>query len=261
MKLMDKYKKLYTEGDWYDENYKLLGSDWLLNSLDKLNLKKNYILINLSANKGFYERDVFKIHKNIFNPIYYIGDLYVDYKEITDKINDERFYYLERNDATERSIIDVTGDVIIDTKGALWHTIDAASWPVKCIKIKLKKLLTNYYNMMRNDDSVLLIDCYEVNTFKYIYHILVKKSRKKYFQEKSTYTYLRYFFGNRRVNKYIEKLNIRSCNEMHPLGKLYDTAIIDRKNLKYLIDEIDKIPNIIIKYKIKRIIPKIKEIL
>ena len=72
----DEIKSLYTEKHWYINTYNSLGSEWLINSLNRLNLPKGYVFVNLSANAGYYERDAYLVHKEEYNPRYYIGDLY-----------------------------------------------------------------------------------------------------------------------------------------------------------------------------------------
>ena len=92
--------------------------------MGKLNLD-NYTLVNLSANRGYYEWDAYNSHKS-YNPTYYLGDIIAE--DLKDKKGegDESFHYLEGNtDATkfDTSNLKEKADVIVDCKGALWHQL------------------------------------------------------------------------------------------------------------------------------------------
>lgn len=63
-----KKKNIYTNKFWYLNTYKSLGSHWLQESIEKLPLnRENYVLVNLSANAGYYEKEVYENHFKKFN--------------------------------------------------------------------------------------------------------------------------------------------------------------------------------------------------
>ena len=161
--------------------------------MGKLNLD-NYTLVNLSANRGYYEWDAYNSHKS-YNPTYYLGDIIAE--DLKDKKGegDESFHYLEGNtDATkfDTSNLKEKADVIVDCKGALWHQL------LEYDKNGITNLLSVYINLL-NDDGILLIDCYTESLIEMIHNLHTWKEKKyntrknitvSCFGENSTYFFL-----------------------------------------------------------------------
>ena len=204
------YKSFYTKKYWYENTYNSLGSEWLIGSLNKLSeLGKlnldNYTLVNLSANRGYYEWDAYNSHKS-YNPTYYLGDIIAE--DLKDKKGegDESFHYLEGNtDATkfDTSNLKEKADVIVDCKGALWHQL------LECDKNGITNLLSVYINLL-NDDGILLIDCYTESLIETIHNLHTWKEEKyntrknitvSCFGERSTYFFLYQLYGPDFINE------------------------------------------------------------
>lgn len=237
-----KKKSFYENSFWYLNTYKSLGSEWLIKSIESLKPPKKYVLVNLSANAGYYERDVYNEHFNQYAPIYYVGD--IEASKLKDKklgsFNQFNYIQGDNNAITmDVSIIPNKADILLDCKGALWHTIVNK----KSSKEQLIKLLENYSNLL-NDSGVLLIDYYKLNYVKYFYQNLkwtFKRYNKKQtfidcFGELSTYFYLVNLYGRKDIATLLKPLNVKKEIPYFPLSKGMDTAYISKKNLNKLIE-------------------------
>lgn len=248
-----KKKSFYETSYWYINTYNSLGSSWLIKSIEKLDLKKNYIFINLSANSGRYEKDVYNMHFDQYYPTYYIGDKEASKLKDEKEKSYEHFYYIQGdNDAVTMDIstIPVKADILLDCKGALWHTVvDKKSGKER--KVQLLQLLENYSNLLK-DTGVLLIDCYKGDFFVSFCHDIewTMKGLKKrlgkvtHFGELSTYSYLVDLYGGTNINGLLEPLNIKQKIPEYPLSEIMDTAYISKDNLKKLIEKTKKMPNL-----------------
>lgn len=237
-------ENFYEKSKWYINTYNALGCNWIISSIEKLNLKENYIFVNLSANAGYYERDAYKIHYRKYNPTYYIGDIVASKLNVVKSF--EQFNYIQgNNDAVtmDTSKIPNKADIIVDCKGALWHTlVDRKSG-----KKQLISLLENYCDLM-NDTGVLLIDFYEIEIIKFIFQKIqwkFKGNNKKItsidcFGELSTYHYLTNLCGKKGIDKL---LNTKKEITAYPLASIMDTAYISKNDLEKLIEKIEKIPS------------------
>lgn len=240
---------LYKDGFWYNNTYDSLGSDWLIDSLMKQNLRKNYVLVNLSANEGKYEEDAYKWSiSNNFLPKYYIGDL-IGLDLYKNKKDYKRFIFLH----CDKDVYDIApsyipkkADIIIDCKGAIWHSLSNKELE----KQNLIKLLTNYKDLLRTDESIILIDYYKLPYIKYLinnvkYHFSnsnYKERQIKYFGERSTYECLQDLFGKHILNELIIPLHINKYNINYPLTRHMDTAVITKDNLIELIELTNDFP-------------------
>lgn len=249
MYLLKNYKSFYTKKYWYENTYNSLGSEWLIGSLNKLSeLGKlnldNYTLVNLSANRGYYEWDAYNSHKS-YNPTYYLGDIIAE--DLKDKKGegDESFHYLEGNtDATkfDTSNLKEKADVIVDCKGALWHQL------LECDKKGITNLLSVYINLL-NDDGILLIDCY-TEGFKEMFHNLYTWKKEKYntrknitvscFGENSTYFFLYQLYGHDFIDKINDQIQL-NISSNKPLSSKMGTSYITKEGLKYLKSKNKKI--------------------
>lgn len=237
-----KKNSIYVNRFWYLNTYKSLGSHWLIKSIEKLNLKKNYVFINLSANAGYYEKDVYEKHLSQYASTYYIGD--IEASKLKDKKVDsfKQFNYIQGNNNAvnmDISIIPDKADILMDCKGALWHTIaDKQSG-----KEQLIQLLENYSKLL-NDSGVLLMDYYKTTYVKFFFQNLkwtFRRYNKKQtfincFGELSTYSYLVDLYGRKNINALLKPLNIKEEIPYYPLSKIMDTAYISKDDLDKLIE-------------------------
>ena len=242
MYLLKNYKSFYTKKYWYENTYNSLGSEWLIGSLNKLSeLGKlnldNYTLVNLSANRGYYEWDAYNSHKS-YNPTYYLGDIIAE--DLKDKKGegDESFHYLEGNtDATkfDTSNLKEKADVIVDCKGALWHQL------LECDKNGITNLLSVYINLL-NDDGILLIDCYTESLIEMIHNLHTWKKEKyntrknitvSCFGENSTYFFLYQLYGPDFINEINNPIKLNMISNK-PLSSKMGTSYITKDDLKSL---------------------------
>lgn len=121
-----KYENRLFKSFWYESIYSSLGSEWLFRSLDKLNLKDNYVFANLSANAGYYEWDAYNFHKDGFKPIFYVDDLATELKNESVK-SYANFTYLNKHEDAACVNLPTKADVILDCKGALWYCLNGNS--------------------------------------------------------------------------------------------------------------------------------------
>ena len=143
---MKKKKSIYETKYWYMNKYKSLGSNWLIKSIEALNPPNNYVFINLSANAGYYEKDVYETHLKQYDPTYYIGDMESSkLKDVkTDSFKDFHYIDGDNNAVTfDVSKIPNKADILMDCKGALWHILE------KVDKKQLIQLLENYAAMIQ----------------------------------------------------------------------------------------------------------------
>lgn len=249
MYLLKNYKSFYTKKYWYENTYNSLGSEWLIGSLNKLSeLGKlnldNYTLVNLSANRGYYEWDAYNSHKS-YNPTYYLGDIIAE--DLKDKKGegDESFHYLEGNtDATkfDTSNLKEKADVIVDCKGALWYQL------LECDKKGITNLLSVYINLL-NDDGILLIDCYTEGKSEMIHNLYTWKKERyntrknitvSCFGENSTYFFLYKLYGHDFIDKINDKIQLNISSDK-PLSPKMGTSYITKEGLKDLKSKNKKI--------------------
>lgn len=237
-----KKKSIYENSFWYLNTYKSLGSEWLIKSIEALNPKKNYVLVNLSANAGYYEMDAYNKHFNQYNPTYYVGDIKASKLKDKKVVSFNHFNYIQGDNnavTMDISFMPDKADILLDCKGALWHTMDDK----KSSKQQLIKLLENYLNLL-NNSGVLLIDYYKINYVKYFYQNLkwtFKQYNKKQtfidcFGELSTYSYLVDLYGRKTVNALLKPLNVKEKIPYFPLSKIMDTAYITKDDLGKLLE-------------------------
>lgn len=194
----------------YANIYHSLGSNWCVDALDSLGLEQNFVLVNLCADLGYYERDAY--------------------------------------DALDASEADITekfknADVIIDNKGAIWNVLCKPN-PKK----KLLKILKNYRKMMRSDKSVLLIDYYDACYLKFFCQFLTwgannvdKRFRIiKTFGEESTYMLFKDLFGKKFLDTIVTPMHINKDDKDKPLSKKFDVAYITREKLDILIKKAEE---------------------
>lgn len=238
----------YTSSYWYQNNCYSLGSQWLIRSIEKLDIKQNYVLVSLSANAGYYEKEVYEKHAGSYNPTYYIGDRSASTLKDPKVESFDQFYYIQGdNDVVtmDITIIPVKADILLDTKGALWYALQGSS----SSKEQLIQLLEQYSQLL-NNSGILLLDFYYTHPVKYYFQKLYwnyKKPNKKptilkCFGELSTYYYLVNLYGRKTINTLLKPLNIRENLPNYPLSKRMNTAYLSKNDLQYLIEITEHIP-------------------
>lgn len=235
---------------WYDYNYKFIGSEWLIQTLDEIFKDKDRItFISPSANQGRYEEDAFLAlsakYKNRLN--FVLSDLcgdeiYVDKEELKDYSN-WLLYLKGRQDAEKLEFCEEV-DVILDNKGAIWAKLNRGFLFNR--KKNTISLLKKYTEYLRDDESVLLIDCFNVNQYHFLKELrnpikyklfrgLIMNKSFSDFEEKSTYFYLNkkfeqtsYFF------ELLDPVAIKDGTQYMRLAK------ISKRNLMEFIESIEK---------------------
>lgn len=246
-------ENLYSDGMWYLNTYESLGYYWLLDSINKLIadglIENNYVLLSLSANAAFYEWETYFIHSSNYNPKYYVSDINASKLKDKKRKSQADFMYLKGdNDAAtiSNSLFLEKADIILDCKGALWYALNEYNIE------DVKKLIEKYISLLKNDNSILLIDYYKLNPIFYVIW-KIKYFYKKYneshvtfkmFGELSTYKYFKSFFGIIKTTIYLKRVKIKKYRDGYPLTKYMDTAYLTKKDLEKLSVGIDKIPRL-----------------
>lgn len=252
-----KANKIYISGCWYLNTYRALGDSWLLDSLQKLELRDDFCLANLSANAAWYENDVYEKIKETKNPWFYVGDLLAENLRDEKAKSHERFKYLEgqksASDIDTSQLDNKKMDVIVDCKGALWY----ATWLGRTKKSELIKILESYRNLLR-EDGVLLIDFYDNHNFLKSLQFeiaggLRKETSVQYFGEPSTKNHLKSVLGNRFVKEHCQKISI-ATNDNYPLSKFMGTAYMSVEDINVAIEMAKTKKIISLKYKYRRLL-------
>lgn len=239
-----RYKEYLKE--WYDYNYQNIGSDWLIHVLDKLfQDKEDITFVSLSANKGTYEEDAFyTLSEKYSGKLTFVlsdlcGDVFYDNKK-------ERLYhsnwlrYLKGSRDADNLNFRRDVDVILDNKGALWAKLNRGRLLNR--KEAAIKLLWKYTEYLKDDESILLIDCYKVkkfhflksssNIFKYrLFRGRIMNTTFHDFEEKSTFFYLtKKFKGAAQYFEFTDHEVIKAGTQSMKL------AMISRKDLIKFIE-------------------------
>ena len=186
---MEIAKTTYAKGEknehWYRVTFEHLGDQWLFDTLTYLIedgiLPKNFTLASLSANLGFYEKKAYDELKKLGYDIeFYLGDLEA---QLEGRVSSyDKFYYsfIGKNASEVVLPNNKKADVILDSKGALWYVIKN--------KQDLIKLLKNYCNLLKDDDSILLIDRHKPSLLNIVSEATKKWGKLYHFSEFSNYT-------------------------------------------------------------------------
>ena len=260
--MVDIKEELYTKEKWYINTYNSLGSSWLIDSLEELNLPPKFRLANLSANAGYYERDAYEYFKDL-EPIFYLGDLYAGRLVDVPVESFDNFIYLEgQRDARDVSLEKLDNekvDIILDCKGALWYSLRSG----RVSKEDAISLLQKYRELLTNE-GILLIDYYNISGWKLILFQIFRWNRKKrilpWFGERSTKKHLQDIFGKTFVRENCKELKL-SQDEKHPLSKKMGTAVITVESIDRMIELLKTDKRIHIKYRNRRILHKINKLI
>lgn len=237
---------IYAKGDklqcWYINTYQSSGSRWLIESLKQLDLPSDFTFVNLSANAGFYEKDAYNYFlKEGFFPTFIIDDKEANLPDEKVLTNGNFIYWDKHYDIieTDLSKSGLSGDVVLDSKGALWYAARRKHYKKNTIQV-----LQNYASMLKNDNSVLLIDydkfSFNLSAIFLDMYCLFSRMRKKknvlvkFPCEHSTYKILEWRFG-RKIGKYFHFLYIAEDDKKYPLQKYRNTAYITKSQLSAFI--------------------------
>lgn len=226
----------YKTDKWYENTYNSLGSKWLINSLKKLKLTRNYVLVNLSANAGYYERDAYEYEiNNGRNPTYYLSDLYGD--ELANprasvKVSPTGFIQISGNNNAcdfDVSRIKQQADVVVDIKGAMWYMF-RENQDISKIKVLIEKYLS-----ILSEDGVFLTDAYVGLAIRGQFERLLgfkgkKKSKLYNFGEASTLHTLRKALGEN-ISSDIKLLNVSEVDSNYPLAKYMNVTVLSKNDL------------------------------
>lgn len=230
----------------YANIYHSLGSNWCVDALDSLGLEQNFVLVNLCADLGYYERDAYDALRSKYHPTFLLAHPDISKLRWNMAENHSHFKYATEDiDASEADITEKfkNADVIIDNKGAIWNVLCKPN-PKK----KLLKILKNYRKMMRSDKSVLLIDYYDACYLKFFCQFLTwgannvdKRFRIiKTFGEESTYMLFKDLFGKKFLDTIVTPMHINKDDKDKPLSKKFDVAYITREKLDILIKKAEE---------------------
>lgn len=181
----------YTNGrleNWYEQNYTYmhgLWPTWLSDSLKQLmDQDRQYRILSPSANKGWHERDAWRqLMWQGYETVWTIsdlcgGDLYALEKDHAS------FMHIKKNVQVQDLRLTEKFDLIIDNKGALWHTL--RKW--NCRKAVID-LLRKYEELLNEEDSCLLIDGYDhiqISYWKNLFRFRQRQREMDEFYENST---------------------------------------------------------------------------
>ena len=248
---------------WYENNYIMLGSDWLYDSLkNKLKLKNDFSFLSPSANIGMYESDTYdNLRKDGYNPTFYLSDL--NSGKLKNKAKErEQFFWISgyEIDASEIKIsnikedgtVPIKFDIILDCKGAIWHSLNSPKNDLN----EVVKLLKSYYNLLKTNDSMLLIDYGMPGLVRKMFDVYIKllrpsrKVRKKKMNIHFMCEYTTYYYLYNYVGKIIK------CTYFHPLKLRMKNNCKDKFDISYctkseLKQYIEKMQNVHIKQFIK----------
>lgn len=252
----------YVHDVWYGNNVKSLGAGYLCDIFDKLELMKDFNLLSGSANRGIYEQELYK-HMLEYNPTFDIGDLFgkkLSKSKRKNAYSIEKFtYYPVDRNVIDFSIPDRKYDIILDLKGALWHYANDCKMGRKEKKENIKKygkslykivykrkkvisLLKHYLELMKEDNSKLIIDNYYTDVKK---SVNAKTSFKnyvpakyKYFVEYSTYEILNLIVDLDDIKNEIDTY-YTSINEKYPLTRYMSIGAINKSTIEKIIINIE----------------------
>lgn len=227
-----------------------------------MQLKNDFSFLSPSANIGKYESDTYdNLRKDGYNPIFYLGDL--NSGKLKNKVKErEQFFWIlgyeieaseiKFSDIKEDKTVPIKFDVILDCKGAIWHSLNSPRNDLK----EVVKLLENYYNLLKTDDSILLIDYGIPGFVRKMFDAYIKllrpskKARKKKMNIHFMCEYTTYYY----LYNYVEK--IIKCTYFHPLKLKMKNNCKDKFDMSYctkseLRQYIEKLKKVYIKQFIK----------
>jgi hypothetical protein len=159
----------YTKGHWlyrwHEWTYRIMGADWgkeiyrLLKSNNLISpAAPSFVFVSPSANKGTYEKEIFReTNKDRNNNLFIISDIVqVDGHEENETINNSTFMYCPPSDATYidtflKSLSISKVNIIWDFKGCIWHKIE--NQDIEGLKLALEN-----YSSVLDPGSCIIFD-------------------------------------------------------------------------------------------------------
>lgn len=240
-KIQNKYKKDGRLERWYDNNYEKNDPMWIYNELIPFMSKdREVIVLSPSANKGKYEYEAYSTFcKEGQDCVFIVSDIvgksqgfYKNYEGL------DKFNYIAADIDAKDIRLSEKADVIVDFKGAIWYSLN--NKPTFSRYERFIEILKAYADNMKNDDSVLIVDAYKMNshlhTVKnfFTYVIMrgnIKKTSKQH-EELSTSYYIKKFLKRRRIGNLFSE-SISQNKELY-------SSFIRKKDLLVLIDKLEK---------------------
>ena len=234
-----KKKVMYAKGGnqeyWYKLTFEHLGDEWLFDTLNRLIkchvLPQNFTFASLSANVGLYEKKAYdELSKLGYNVEFYLGDK----EKIENHIEsyDKFFYELVEEDAAKVILPNNRKvDIILDSKGALWYAIKKRD--------DLINLLKNYHTLLKNDNSILLIDRHNPSYKNLISEFTKNKGKLLHFAELSNYTKLNSILKCVGLNNIGTYADLTQNNPNKLLTKYLKTHYYTKKEIEKIIKELE----------------------
>lgn len=197
------------------------------------------VILSPSANKAILEFNTYNMLKNNgFDCQFIVSDLCGKSFYQTQNSNENpNFIFIKENLNAKNINLSNKVDIIIDLKGAIWYSLNAKPKVTRCKQFL--EILEVYAKNMKNDNSLLIVDAYEINNKTYMFKnflkyrlgIQEKKSLKVQHEEKSTFYYINNFLNKKKItNLFIEnKKDINSTIHI---------AYIQKDNLLKIIEKI-----------------------
>lgn len=163
---------------WYKNRLKLIGTSWCSKFATELNQmvqKDKLFFISPSANRGVYEKNIFKELSQLVQVNMVISDRDEIIKETNLNITNENgtsnfISNLKPMEAKELEDHYKNVDVLFDMKGALWHAVDSKDF---------NSLIEVYHNVLTKD-GLLITDCTPETNFNIIKNKFIHFFNKKH---------------------------------------------------------------------------------
>lgn len=211
--------------NWYDQNYAYLHAstpNWLATTLTYvLDKQTSYKIYSPSANKGKHEEDAYAtLSKLGYQVSFYVSDLLGEsyYRNREDY---ENFHFLHKNQRVQELNKQMSYDIIMDCKGALWYALRKR----RNRNAHVVEVLSVYEDILSDDTSILLVDAYTQTKISLVYnyissffHLSITK-----FRENSTGYLFKKVYGNMKFHE----LSVDAFDKQ-------DVQIIQKMNLSYL---------------------------
>lgn len=174
--------------NWYEQNYtymKELWPTWLSDSLlQMMEPECKYHILSPSANQGWHEKDAWKqLIAQGYQSSWILADLHGGYFYQNQK--DEDGFQYHREDCAAQTFCQGQYDIILDNKGALWYALRGIFG-----KYRAKQLFAHYANLLKEEQSILLVDGYAHSKFSHLENLWRFRrgdQEMNHFQENSTY--------------------------------------------------------------------------
>jgi hypothetical protein len=147
--------------NWYDERFNSIGTHWCSQFSKDLvlyfNLPRDLVFVSPTANKGAYEKIIFKELSQSRRVEMHISDhAPIDGMELDDKLINSKGVSTFHNDGVvDAKKLTLPCDIIYDIKGALWHEKGD----------NFKTLIQSYHSVLNHDGFLITDSDPEVSEF------------------------------------------------------------------------------------------------